>query len=73
MHSPQFAGGWLPGVGLLGAPPFPVLTISVPGPSEKMPEPDCQMPAPSAVSSVVQRALTWPEVETPNSHPWYGS
>ncbi len=71
--SPRFAGGVFPGVGVVGAPPLPVVRRIWPGPSEVRPAPDCQMPAPFAVWLSTQRALSWPEVETPNTHPCHGA
>jgi hypothetical protein len=57
---------------VVGAPPLPVLNMSVPGPSEVSPAPDCQMPAPLLLGTVIQRALTWAAVETPKIHPCHG-
>src|ERR1700686_670560 len=70
--SPRFAGGVLPGVGVVGAPPLPVLSISVPAPSEARPAPDCQIPAPVSVALSTHRAFTLPAVETPNTQPCHG-
>src|SRR6185312_2293198 len=67
--SPRELGGVLPGVAVEGAPVLPVLTSSVPGPSEVIPAPDCQMPAPLPPGTPTQRALIAPAVETPNTQP----
>ena len=73
IDSPRFAGGVLPEIGVVGAPPLPVLTSSVSGPSEVSPAPDCQIPAPSSVWLSDQRVFTCPvEAETPKIQPRQG-
>ena len=68
----MLAGGALLAAGVEGAPPLPVLMRSLPDPSEVRPAPDCHIPAPSPDARATQRALTWPAVDTPNTHPCHG-
>ena len=68
--SPNVAGGSSPGVGVLGEPPLPVTKKRDPGSSDIRPTPDCQIPAPPLLGALsTQREVTWPAVETPNTHP----
>src|SRR4051794_26696009 len=69
IDSPKVLGGVLPGVGVEGAPVFPVLTIIEFGPSEKIPAPACQIPAPLPPGTATHFALICPAVDTPMTHP----
>ena len=60
----------LPGPVVAGSPPLPVTNTIEPDPSDINPVPDCQIPAPLLFAMLsTQRVVTWPAVETPNTHP----
>lgn len=72
-ESPNDCGGELPGAATEGDPPLPVVSRSVPEPSDMSPTPACQMPAPSPFGLSTHLAVILAVVvDTPKIQPSQG-